>query len=94
MQGKSSGFISSSLSVNKEILKNNKGSLSLMVRNPFQQYRRFLSEVNDPGFHQLQQSFSVIRQYSLAFSYRFGKVQTSTPRRIRSIQNEDLNSVD
>jgi outer membrane receptor protein involved in Fe transport len=94
MQGKSSGFISSSLSVNKEILKNNKGSLSLMVRNPFQQHRRFLSEVNDPGFHQLQESFSVIRQYSLAFSYRFGKVQTSIPRRIRSIQKEDLHSVD
>ncbi|AHM60382.1 TonB-dependent receptor [Flammeovirgaceae bacterium 311] len=89
LQGRSAGFVSNNLSVHKDILKNNKGSVSLSVRNPFQKYRRYQNEISDPAFYQLQESFSVIRQFSLAFSYRFGKVQTSSPRRKRSIQDDD-----
>jgi hypothetical protein len=80
--------VSNSLTLNREVLKNNKGSLSLSVRNPFQKYRRFLSEVNDPHFDQLNESYAVIRQYTAAFNYRFGKVQTSAPRKRRITQSE------
>jgi outer membrane cobalamin receptor len=81
LQGKSASFVSNSFTLNKELLKQNKASLSLAVRNPFQQYRRFLSEVQDPAFWQWQESYSVIRQYSATFQYRFGKVHAGAPRK-------------
>ncbi len=81
LQGKSASFVSNSFTLNKELLKQNKASLSLAVRNPFQQYRRFLSEVQAPAFWQWQESYSVIRQYSATFQYRFGKVHAGAPRK-------------
>jgi outer membrane receptor protein involved in Fe transport len=89
LQGKSASFVSNNFSVNKELMKNNKASLSVSIRNPFQKYRRFLSEVNDPAFHQWQESYSVIRQYNATFNYRFGKVHTGGPRKKRTHQEQD-----
>ncbi|GAB2533804.1 outer membrane beta-barrel family protein [Rufibacter soli] len=74
LQGKSMGFMSNSLSVNKDLFKKQNGSINLLVRNPFQKYRQYLTEFNDPAFYQRVESFSMIRQWTLAFSYRFNKV--------------------
>jgi ferric enterobactin receptor len=75
LQGRSAGYTFSSLSLNKHFLKDEKASVSLAVRSPFQNYRRSVNEVDSPSFYQYRESFSVIRQYNLAFSYRFGKLR-------------------
>ncbi|KAA3437616.1 TonB-dependent receptor domain-containing protein [Rufibacter hautae] len=74
LQGKTGGNYWNSLSVNKDFMKGNKASIGLSVRSPFQQKSRSFSQVNDPAFHQVQESYSVIRQFSLAFAYRINKV--------------------
>ncbi len=75
LQGKSGGYTWSSLALNKEFLKNNKASLSLSVRSPFQKTRRITNETVNPTFYQFRESYSVIRQFSLSFNYRFGKLK-------------------
>jgi hypothetical protein len=89
LQGRSADFISNNFSVQKEVMKKNKASINISVRNPFQKYRRFLNEVNDPAFYQLQDSYTVIRQFNATFNYRFGKVQTGVPRKKSSTRNEE-----
>jgi ferric enterobactin receptor len=75
LQGRTAGYTWSSLSLNKQFLKNEKASIGLSVRSPFQKYRRSVSEVDNPRFYQYRESYSIMRQYSLAFSYRFGKLR-------------------
>ncbi|MHA6246428.1 TonB-dependent receptor domain-containing protein [Pontibacter sp. CAU 1760] len=75
LQGRASGYTWSSMSLHKEFLKNNRASLSLSVRSPLQRYRRTSSQIHTPNFHQQQAFYTVVRQVSLAFNYRFGKLQ-------------------
>ncbi|EMR02867.1 Outer membrane cobalamin receptor protein [Cesiribacter andamanensis AMV16] len=88
LQGTSAPLVAHNLSLNWDVLRNEKGELSLFIENPFQKNRRFISEVQDPLFYQVQESMAVIRQYSLSFSYRFGKVQTSPARTKRKARVE------
>jgi outer membrane receptor protein involved in Fe transport len=88
LQGRSASFLSNNFSINKQFMGSHKGNISLAVRNPFQKYRRFQNEVNDPAFRQVQESFSVIRQYTVSFNYRFGKVQAGQTRRHRAASTE------
>jgi Outer membrane receptor proteins, mostly Fe transport len=75
LQGRSAGYIWNSFSVFKDFLHDNRTTFSFSVSSPFQKNRRLFMELNDPAFHQLQESFVVIRKYSLSFNYRFAKVQ-------------------
>lgn len=75
LQGKAGGYTWSSLAVNKEFLKNNKASINLAVRSPFQKKRQSTTEVTNPGFYQLRESHTEIRQFTLSFNYRFGKLR-------------------
>jgi outer membrane receptor protein involved in Fe transport len=88
LQGRSASFLSNNFSINKQFIGNHKGNISLAVRNPLQKYRRFQNEVNDPAFRQVQESFAVIRQYTVSFNYRFGKVQAGQARRKQIISTE------
>jgi len=74
-QGRTGGFIKNSLSVNKQFLKNNKAGLSISVSNPFQKKRHTFTDINDPLFYQLQESWNEVRRLGVSFNYRFGKVQ-------------------
>lgn len=75
LQGKSAGFFSNSISLNKQFLKNNKAAVSLQVNSPFQERRHLYTEINDPSFYLLRESFTVIRRFSLSLNYRFGKMK-------------------
>lgn len=74
-QGKTAGFVKSSISVNKQFLKNKKATMSMLVSNPFQSKRHVFTEANDQAFYQLQQSWVITRRFIMSFNYRFGKVQ-------------------
>ncbi|MGV3587881.1 MAG: TonB-dependent receptor domain-containing protein [Adhaeribacter sp.] len=75
LQGRTSSYTLSSLSVNKEFLKSRKASIALAVRSPHRKYRRAVSEINNATFYQQREAYSVIRQFNLAFNYRFSKLQ-------------------
>jgi outer membrane receptor protein involved in Fe transport len=74
LQGRTGGYTWSSLTLNKEFWKNKKASVSLSVRSPFQKNRRTVSEVYGSAFYQRRDSYAVVRQYSLSFTYRFRKL--------------------
>lgn len=90
LQGKTAGNTRHSATVNKTFLKDGKAALTFTANNPFQKHRHSLSEVNEPSFHLVQESYSVIRQFRLSFSYRFGKLQGDITRKKRGIKNDDL----
>ncbi|MBF8963123.1 TonB-dependent receptor [Pontibacter sp. FD36] len=90
LQGRSAGYIWNSLSVSKQFLKDNKATLSFSVNSPFQKNRRFVNEINDPRFTQVQENFNVMRRYSVAFNYRFGKLKGDIARKKRGIKNDDV----
>ncbi|HEX6431320.1 MAG TPA: outer membrane beta-barrel family protein [Niastella sp.] len=74
-QGKTAGFTKSSISANKQFLKDKKAMMSMSVINPFQSKRHLFTEANDPAFYQLQESWVLTRRFIMSFNYRFGKVQ-------------------
>ena len=94
LQGKTSGYSWNSISIQKDLLKDNHASISLSVTSPFKKYRRFFTEVTDPEFHLLQESYFVVRRFNLSFNYRFGKLQDDITRKKRGIRNDDLKAGD
>ena len=90
LQGKTSGYTWNSISIQKELLQDNHASISLSVTSPFKKYRRYFSEVIDPEFYLLQQSYFVARRFNLSYNYRFGKLEDDITRKKRGIKNDDL----
>lgn len=75
LQGKAAGYTWNTFSVFKDFLQDNRTTFSFTVSSPFQKNRRLFTELYDPAFHQLQESYLLIRRFSLSFNYRFAKVQ-------------------
>jgi ferric enterobactin receptor len=75
LQGRTVGYIWSAVSLNKQFMKDQKASLSLSVRSPLQKYRRTASQLSSETFFQHRESLNILRQYNLAFSYRFSKLK-------------------
>jgi hypothetical protein len=90
LQGSSAGYLFNSISVNKQFLKDNNASIGFSVNSPFQQKRHSFTEINDPNFYQLQESYYQMRRYNISFGYRFGKLKGDIARKKRGIKNDDL----
>lgn len=75
LQGKSNGYSWSSMAISKEFLKDNKASINLSVRSPFRKERLSRVELDTPTFHQIRESASPLRQFTLTLNYRFGKLR-------------------
>jgi outer membrane receptor protein involved in Fe transport len=90
LQGSSTGYMWNSVSVNKSFLKKDKATVGLNVNSPFQKWRPFHNEINDPLFHQLQDSYFFARRIGVSLNYRFGKLQTDIARKKRGIRNDDV----
>jgi hypothetical protein len=89
-QGRGRGYVWHSLSINKDLLRDNKASFSAGVNNPLAGKRKSVVEIYDPAFYQYQESFAQVRQFTISFTYRFGKITTDVTRRKRGIHNDDL----
>jgi outer membrane receptor protein involved in Fe transport len=74
LQGRSAGYISNSITINKYFFKNNKANIALSTSSPFSQYRHSFTEISDPTFYQLRKRSTVIRRFNISFSYRFSKL--------------------
>jgi len=88
LQGSSNGFASSSLSVNKQIIKN-KLVFSAAARNPFKQYRTNTTITNGSDFAQTNVNQVYFRSFSASLNYNFGKLKDGIKKNKRGINNDD-----
>jgi hypothetical protein len=91
LQGESSGYYMTSLSVRKKIFKD-AGNISFDIDNPFEKYRTFTNTINGEKFHQRSYSNSFNRTFSISFSYNFGNSNSYVQKSDRSIRNDDVNN--
>ncbi len=89
LQGRSGGYAYHSISLNKQFLKDNKVTISGSISSPFQKNRRWFSEINDPAFYQVTESFYLMRRFNISFNYRFGQLKGGIARKKRGISNDD-----
>ncbi|MFD0750952.1 TonB-dependent receptor domain-containing protein [Mucilaginibacter calamicampi] len=89
LQGYTRGFVSSSLSVNKPLIKN-KLTFSAAVRNPFTQYRYNITQTNGNDFTQLSTNQTYFRSFTASLNYNFGKLKDAIKKNKRGINNDDV----
>jgi ferric enterobactin receptor len=91
IQGTSKPFSSSSVSVNKDIVKD-KLSFSVASNNPFTKYRTNHSESFGyaPNFNQTNDNQTYFRSFSASMNYRFGKLKEGIKKSKREIRNDDV----
>lgn len=89
LQGKGSSYYYTSLSVNKEVIKN-KLTFSAASSNPFNKYRHYINETSGSDFRQLSNYQNYFRSYSVSLNYRFGKLQGDIKKNQRGIKNDDV----
>jgi outer membrane receptor protein involved in Fe transport len=91
-QSRSAGYFNHSISLNKGFLKNRKAELSISANNPFQPYRRNITDIEQEQFHITQQYQMLMRRFTFTFNYRFGKLNGGV-RPKKTIQNDDVKEV-
>lgn len=89
-QGKSSGFLTSSLAVNKDFGDNKKFSLNLTCHNPWSSNRKTRTEILNSAFLLYRENIMNVRRLNLTINYRFGQYNGKIARKRKSIQNDDL----
>ncbi len=89
LQGKVPSFSMMSLGIKKEILKK-KGSVGITIVDPFNETKRFKSELEGPTFFQTTDFRLPFRSFGINFSYTFGKLDFKTRKRGSKIKNTDL----
>lgn len=89
LNGQTNGLITSSLGMNKEVIKN-KLSFSASATNPFTKYRDNIIETFDPTFTQTSLNRDYFRTFNMSLNYNFGKLKDSVKKSKRSIKNDDL----
>ena len=88
LQGSSNGVISSSFSVNKEVIKN-KLSFSAGVNNPFTKYRDNILQTTGDGFSQTMLNQIYFRTFRASLNYSFGQLKGEIKKARHNINNDD-----
>lgn len=91
VQQQSNAYISSSLNVSKDIIKD-KLTFSAFTNNPYKRYRVNTTNSFGPNFDQVshdQQNFS---SFGGSLSYKFGKLKESIKKNKRGISNDDVSN--
>jgi len=91
LQGSSSSYIYSSVSANKEIIKD-KLTVAVFCGNPFNKYRNYTSKTVGSNFVQESFSQNYYRAFAASINYRFGKLKSDIKKNKRSINNDDKTS--
>lgn len=82
LQGKSSGYTYSSISVSQRLLKD-KLNISLSCSNPWETKRKYESSFYGPGFSSGSENLSWSRSFSLRIGWRFGKMESAGVKKAR-----------
>ncbi len=93
LQGKVPSFSMMSLGIKKEIL-DKKASLGITIIDPFNETKRFQSELEGPTFYQMTDFRLPFRSFGLNFSYTLGKLDFKAKQRSSKIRNSDLKQGD
>lgn len=91
VQQQSNAYMSTSLSVSKDIIKD-KLTFSAFTNNPYQRYRLNRTHSFGPNFDQVshdQQNFS---SFGASLSYKLGKLKESIKKNKRGINNDDVSN--
>ncbi len=83
------GYFHSSLSVNKDVVKN-KLSVSMIISNPFSKYRKNITEGFGPDFTQYYEQQNYFRSAQVSLNYKFGEMKGSVRKNQRGIRNDDV----
>lgn len=83
------GYMHSSLSVNKDVLKD-KLNLSASINNPFTEYRRNITDGFGPDFTFRYEQRNYFRSFRVGLNYKFGKLKEGVKKSSRSIRNDDV----
>lgn len=89
-QSRSIGFFSHNLSLNYSFLKDKKADFTLSAVSPFTPRRQSRTVTEVSQFSMVSTNLIIMHRYTLAFTYRFGKLQGGFKRKKRGIQNDDL----
>lgn len=89
--GKTNGYTASTLSVNKNFVKD-KLTLSVAVSNPFTKQRYIHEQTFGPDFLQTNDRQIYYRRFSVSLNYRFGKLKDEIKKNKRGIKNDDLSN--
>lgn len=89
LQGSSDDFYYSSFSVVKTFLEK-KLSVTAIISNPNKKFNSFTQYAESPDFYQSTTRNSYYRTFTLAASYKFGKLSTNIKKNKRGISNDDV----
>lgn len=89
LQDVSNPTISSSISANKDLLKD-KLSFSASISNPFVSYQTRVNKLSGVNFSQNSESRMYFRSMSASLNYRFGKLKAPLNKNKRGIANDDV----
>ena len=92
IQGTNPAFAMYGIGVRKQLMQK-KMSVGINVIQPFANDKHFDSKISSPGFTQSSTNVTPFRSFGVTFSYSFGKMSFSQPRK-QGIQNDDLKQGD
>jgi outer membrane receptor protein involved in Fe transport len=91
VQQNSNAFVGTSVSVNKDIIKD-KLSFSSFINNPLNRYRVNITRSFGPNFNQINNSQQNFRTMGASLSYQFGRLKESIKKNQRGIKNDDISN--
>lgn len=89
LQGYSNGLVSTTLSMNKELIKNKLG-FAARINNPFTTYRHNIIRTFGPDFNQQYTSRDYFRSVGLSLNYKFGGLNQGVNKSRKGIENNDM----
>jgi outer membrane receptor protein involved in Fe transport len=92
IQGSQPAFSILGFGVRRQFMQK-KASLGLNIINPFSEYKYFKSSTTSPGFRQTSSFALPFRSYGITFSYSFGKLSFSQPKK-SGVNNDDMKQGD
>ncbi|WP_051349400.1 outer membrane beta-barrel family protein [Chryseobacterium gregarium] len=89
LQSTTNAFTGSSFSFSKSIL-DNRFSFSAYINNPFNQFRKAVTETQGTDFYQNNYVKDYFRSFGFTITYKFGKLKDEVKSTRRKIENNDL----
>ncbi|WP_299579136.1 outer membrane beta-barrel protein [Mucilaginibacter sp.] len=89
IQGVSNAYFSTSVSVNKELVKD-KLYVSGAVNNPFTKFRNNVVTTTSPDFFQVDENQKYFRYATFSLNYKFGRLKNDIKKSRKNIKNDDV----
>ena len=77
-------------SLQRSFLKDDRLTLSISVRDPYEKYQHSHTETVNGDYLQSSDSWQRMRRITFSVSYRFGSLKASVKKAATSIQNDDM----